>query len=138
MINFNDVLFDIWKTKLERQGLTNEFRNVFYRFIGIENELTYNDILKTLSKKIQENKNTTLYFENEIPFEADFNFINNIKEELNTMNINSLSTQNIKMFNDSEVNDKFLSALEYTVNLAIKQENFINNNIRNNFIIKLL
>ena len=51
MINFNDVLFDIWKTKLERQGLTNEFRNVFYRFIGIENESTYNDILKTLSKK---------------------------------------------------------------------------------------
>lgn len=138
MINFNDVLFDIWKTKLERQGLINEFRNVFYRFIGIENESTYNDILKTLSKKIQENKNTTLYFENEIPFEADFNFINNIKEELNTMNINSLSTQNIKMFNDPEVNDKFLSALEYTVNLAIKQENFVNNNIRNNFIIKML
>lgn len=138
MISLSNVLFDIWKTKLERKGLLDEFHNVFYRFIGIEDESNYNDILKTLLKKIQENPSTTLYFENEISFEADFNFINNIKNELNNMNINSLSTQNIKMFNDNEINNRFLEALEYTVNLAIKQENFLNENIRNNFIVKML
>ena len=85
MISLSNVLFDIWKTKLERKGLLDEFHNVFYRFIGIEDESNYNDILKTLLKKIQENPSTTLYFENEISFEADFNFINNIKNELNTL-----------------------------------------------------
>ena len=32
----------------------------------------------------------------------------------------------------------FLNAFEYVVNLAIRQENFLNDSVKNNFICKLL
>ena len=49
-----------------------------------------------------------------------------------------MTSQEIVIFNNSETNFKFLNALEYIISIACKKENFLNENVRNNFITKLI
>ena len=51
---------------------------------------------------------------------------------------NKMTAQDITIFNDFEVNFKFLSALEYVIPIACSKEDFFNDNVRNNFITKLI
>lgn len=118
--------------------LKNNDKNYFYRFIGIEDFSTYNDELKTLQSKCSELENTCLIFDNEIVLSGEMELIQYIYNELQTMNINDMINQDITIFDDYKINNKFLEALQYTVNLAIYNENFFNDNVRNNFITKLI
>ncbi|MGL5085349.1 MAG: YceG family protein, partial [Clostridium sp.] len=56
----------------------------------------------------------------------------------NSMNIRNMQGQEIILFDDLEVNLKFLKALDYVIPIAIQKENFFSDNIRNNFITKLI
>ncbi len=118
--------------------LKNNDKNYFYRFIGIEDFFKYNDELKTLQSKCSELENACLIFDNEIVLSGEMELIQYIYNELQTMNINDLINQDITIFDDFQINNKFLEALQYAVNLGMKNENFFNDNIRNNFITKLI
>jgi hypothetical protein len=61
-----------------------------------------------------------------------------IFNELASMDVYKMTTQDITIFDDFEVNFKFLSALEYVIPIACSKENFFNDNVRNNFITKLI
>lgn len=137
-ISFKNTCFSIWKTNTERKGIKTEFKPLFVRFIGVENQLEYNNILKTYLTKFEQNKHFCIYFDNEIPMEANFDLINNVKQELAQMNINDIEHQDIVLFSDLNMNNNFLKALSYVVNLAIRKENFFNESQRNNFIMKLI
>ncbi|MEG0857465.1 MAG: YceG family protein [Terrisporobacter sp.] len=116
----------------------NNGDSYFYRFIGINDTKKYNDELKTLQFKSSELENTCLIFDNEVPLSGEMELIQYIYNELQTMNINDMINQDITIFDDYQVNNKFLEALQYVVNLGICNENFFNDNVRNNFITKVI
>lgn len=136
-MTLKELIFQLWKPRYERKGIRSEFKPVFTRYIGVES-LEYNDILKTLVSKAKEDFGHCLVFDREIPMQPNFSLINNVKRDLETMDVTHLSTQDIVMFSDPDLNRIFLTALEYTVNLAIKNEHFPNDYVRNDFITKLL
>ena len=110
----------------------------FYRFIGIKDKEQYNNDLKLLQSKCDEIENKVIVFDNEMPLSGEMELIQYIYNELQTMDISNLINQDIVIFDDYNTNYSFLKALQYSVNLAIKNESFFNNNIRNNFITKLI
>lgn len=116
----------------------NKGKNYFYRFIGIDDVATYNDELKTLQFKSSELEKRCLIFDNEVPLDAEMELIQYIYNELQTMDISNMVNQDITIFDDYQVNHKFLEGLQYVVNLGVCNEKFFNENIRNNFITKLI
>lgn len=125
MVNsLRNQIFYLWKTPLERKGLNQNFKTEFIRYIGIDKMSEYDSIIKTLITKAEEDKEHSVYFDREVPFQLNPDFVRFIKNELQTMNISQLSKEDIKMFEDEETNNVFLKALEYVVNKAIIQENF--------------
>lgn len=137
-INLIEAINIIFRKKLERSNAEGDFQAYFYRFIGIEDKAIYNNILKTLDDKIEENKENTLFFDGSIPMIGEMELIQYVYNELNTMNISNIQNQDITLFDDLEINKKFLHSLNYVVQLSIKKESFFNENIRNNFITKLI
>ena len=137
-LSLQQIPFELWRRKSERKGIRPQFKPVFTSYIGVENQVKYNDVLATIHSKIQDNPRHTIFFDGEILLDADFNFINAIKNELANMDVTHLSKQDITLFENSDLNHIFLNAFEYVVNLAIRQENFLNDSVRNNFICKLL
>ena len=113
-------------------------KKYFYRFIGVKDKEEYNNELKLLQLKCSEIESKSVIFDNEIPLSPEMELIQYIYNELQTMDINNIANQDITIFDDHEINNKFLSSLQYVVNLAIYNENFFNENIRNNFITKLI
>ena len=124
-INLKYIINNIFKNKDEKY---------FYRFIGIENKDTFNDELKTLQDKCSKFQDKCVIFDNEIPLSAEMELIQYIYNELQTMDISILVNQEIVIFDEFEVNYKFLQALQYCVDLSIRKENFFNTKIRNNII----
>ena len=128
----------MWRNKYERRVSTGEFKPIFTRYIGVENKENYYDVLKTLATKFDENKDISLIFDGNIEMSGEFELIDHINKELGNMDVYSLSTQDIVLFDNLEVNNVFLKSLDYVVPLAIKNENFFNTSVRNNFITKLI
>lgn len=116
----------------------NKGENYFCRFIGIDDVATYNDELKTLQFKSSELEKGCLIFDNEVPLDAEMELIQYIYNELQTMDISNMINQDITIFEDYNVNRKFLEGLQYVVNSGVCNEKFFNENIRNNFITKLI
>lgn len=137
-MSLKNACFDMWRTNYERKGIQSVFKPLFVRYIGVENPNEYNDVLKTLISKVEEDKEHSIYFDSQIQMTAEFDLMSSVKNELSTMDVTHISTQDIVLFNDTELNKMFLESLEYVVNLAIKQENFMNNSVRNNFICKMI
>lgn len=132
-----ELTHSIFRKKFERSTESN-FKPYFYRFIGVENEEKYNSSLKTLELKCDENKSTSIIFDNDLPLIGEMELIQYIYNELNTMDIFNISKEEITIFNDFEVNLNFLKALEYVISIAVRTENFFNDSVRNNFITKLI
>lgn len=137
-MSLKNACFNIWKSNTDRQGIKTSFKPIFTRYIGVENSSEYNDILKTYFEKFKENPDTTMLFAGEIPMQAEFDLINYVGNELQKMNILDMQHQDIVLFDDTDINNAFLKALDYVIPLAIKHENFFNDNTRNNFILKLI
>ena len=102
----------IWKNNFDRRDVNGIFRPVFKRYIGVEDSSAYNNNLKILQDNIYKSKNKAIFFENSIPFNVDFNLIQYINKELPTMDLYHLSTQDITVFDNSDINKIFLESLE--------------------------
>ena len=72
-----------------------------------------------------------------MPFEVDFDFMNSIKSELQFMDVFHLKNEDLIMFPE-DVNPLFVEKLQEVINLAVQNEHFSNDSVRNNFITKLL
>ena len=129
---------EMFSDNYNRKDLNGQFNPYFNRFIGVKNLDNYNDILSTLKKKCTDNKDVSLIFDGEVPLNGEMELIEYIYNELNTMNVFNIANEEIVIFNNEEVNKIFLNALQYTILLAIKNEKFFNDTIRNNFITKLI
>lgn len=130
------IINDMFRNRYERTRNGEELRTFFYRYIGVEDTNIYNDLLKTLENKCNENNEVTLIFDKQIPFEPDMELLQYIFNELSHMDINHMVNQDINLFQNPEINSKFLSALDYIIPIAREKENFFNSNVLNNFIAK--
>lgn len=131
-------IYEIFKPKVERANDHNNFTPVFYRFIGVENQNKYNDIIKILNDKIKQNKDNTIFFEQTIPLSPEVELIQSIYNELNTMNINNIQNEDITIFDNKNINDTFLFALDYVIKLYSYNEKNTSKNIKYNFITKII
>ena len=128
----------IFRKNYERESNYADFKSCFYRFIGVKEENNYDNVIKTLQVRCSENENVCLVFDNDLPMQGEMELMQYIYNELGNMNIYNLSSEDITIIDNIEQNAKFLNALEYAVNLALKKESFFNDSVRNNFITKLI
>lgn len=131
------LIFEIFRKRYERET-QDGLKPFFYRVIGVNDEVTYHDALKTLQLKYLEHQEVCLFFEAEIPLQAELELIDYIYKELEQMNSHDLAHQEINIFDDLAINHSFLQALDDTVKLATANEQFFSESVRNNFITKLI
>ena len=122
----------LWKPNFERQGISEEFRPFFIAYIGVEDQKDYNNVLATLVDKAEQDEKHTIVFDNSIPFEVDFDFMNMIKSELGKIDLYHLKNEDLLMFL-GDYNQLFIRALQDVILLAIQKEGFANDSVRNNF-----
>ena len=131
------LIHTLWKPNYERQGIQPEFKPCYTAYIGVEDQNEYNNILATLVDKAKQDTRHTLVFDNTIPFEPDFEFMGQIKNELQYIDVTHFKADDIIMFPEP-INQVFLQALQDIVLQALQKEAFPNDSVRNNFITKLL
>lgn len=136
-MSLRTLCLNIWKSKYDRQGISPEYKPVFTRYVGVKDAGEYPDILKTLYEK-SKSCPYSVFFDRSIPLQAEFDIITYIGQELKTMDVRDLKSQDIVLFDSPDLNRIFLESLDYVVNLAIMQENFFNDSTRNDFILKLI
>ena len=132
-MNLSDVISRVFSLISERQYNS---LNYFFNIQGADNSFEMD--IANLKSKIELNMDLIILFENEIPLEPNFQLIHAIKNELVSMDITSLSNQDITVFDSIVYNKKFLDALEVTVNLAFTELSFFNENSKYDFITKLI
>lgn len=137
-IEFYSISSYMFKNYKYRINSYENFKPCFLRFIGADNEELYNNSIKELKNEIELHKEICLLFENTIPVNAEFELIQYIYDELDRMDVGNIKSQEIVLFQNQNINKLFLEALNYVVLLSIKKENFLNDNVRNNFITKLI
>lgn len=137
-ITLKQMTNSMFRKKTERSNGYMDFKPYFYRFIGVEDNNNYDNILRTLKEKLDEHKDKCVIFDNTIVMNGEMELIQHIYNELTSMDVRNMQAQEIILFEDSEVNLKFLKAMDYVIPLAVQKENFFNDNIRNNFITKLI
>lgn len=138
-VELEEVVFKIYTSKYNRASISHgEFKNVFYRFIGVEDIKTYNNTLKDIEKRANANKDTTIVFDNSLPLLGEIELIEYIYKEIESMDVYNISKEEINILNNKEINNSFLNALEYIVKLSISNEKFFSESVRNNFITKLI
>lgn len=136
--DLGQVVFQMFKDRVSRASKNGEFKPYFYRFIGIFDGDNYNNILRTLQVKCEEKYDISIIFDCKIPLSGEMELIQYILSELNRMDVHNLKNEEINLFSNSEVNLVFLRALDYVVSIALSNETFLNDNLRNNFITKLI
>ncbi|MGL5417482.1 MAG: YceG family protein [Clostridium sp.] len=133
-----NIINSIFRKKYERDYESPSFRSCFYRFIGVEDSNEYNNLLKTIEVRMDEYKESCILFDGSIPLSGEMELIQYIYNELSSMDIFNMKYQDITIFNNREINLKFLEALDYVIPIAIEKEKFFNDSVRNNFITKLI
>lgn len=128
----------MFRKQFERDNGYTSSKPYFYRFLGVDDTSNYDNILKSLKVKCDEHKDKSIIFDGTIPIIGEMELIQYIYTELNSMDVSNIQSQEINILDDSEINFKFLKSLDYIISLAVKNENFFNDNIRNNFITKLI
>lgn len=136
--SLKQTCFDIWNSNDIRKGVHTTFKPLFTRYIGIENNNEYNDILKTFEKKVEENSDISIFFKDEISFPQNFQLMTAVSKNLKTMNVHQFKDDDIVIFNDNKINHIFIESLNYVLNIAFQKEHFINDSVRNSFITKLV
>lgn len=137
-MNLKQICFTLWKSKFERKGIQQTFCPMFERYIGIENTTDYDDILATINSKCEEFNSLTLLFDGSIPL-GDGKIVQYFSNQLNTVDFNNLKIEDVNIFPDNpEVTQVYYESLKYIINLANKNEKFVNDNIRINFIKKII
>lgn len=137
-VDLQNITNYMFRTIYEREDAYNKFKPYFYRFIGVNDSFKYNDFIKTIESKFIDKKDKCIIFDNSIPLSSEMELIQYIFNELSSMDVYKMTAQDITIFNDFEVNFNFLSALEYVILIACSKEDFFNDNVRNNFITKLI
>ena len=112
------------------------FENIFYEVRGYKDENSLNNLVALIDKKVLE-RNAVLFKENiELPYNEDLT--KTILRELVNMNLYALEREDIVLTNNEDLNNRIKKALSVVVPYAIEVEKFLNINVTNNFVAKLM
>ena len=111
--------------------------NYFCELIGLASESSYNDTLALFNHKLKDT-GKGIILSDTIPKPSDIHLIQSILQELTNMRIGNYVNEDINLTASSTLNAKLRQALDEMIALAIRQESFPNETIRNNFIAKLM
>lgn len=100
-------------------------------------ESSYNDTLALFNHKLKDAEKGIILSDT-IPKPSDPALIHSILRELVSMRIGNYVNEDINLTASATLNAKLRQALDQVIALAIKQESFGNETIRNNFIAKLM
>ncbi|MEE1072155.1 MAG: YceG family protein [Cellulosilyticum sp.] len=109
----------------------------FCEVIGLNSESSYNDTLALFNHKLKV-PGKGIIFDDTIPKPSDKALIDSILQELTMMRIGNYAHEDINLTSSDSLNTRLRQALDEVIALAIRQENFSNETIRNNFIAKLM
>ncbi|WP_066677991.1 YceG family protein [Clostridium septicum] len=137
-ISLKNITSYMFRSRFEREDTHIECKPYFYRFIGVDDSAEYDNIIKTIQSKCNEEQDKCIIFDGCIPLSGEMELIQYIFNELSSMNIHNMVGEDITIFDDSSINLKFLKALDYVILISIAKENFFNDSVRNNFITKLI
>ena len=124
-INLKNITMYMFRTIYEREDVYNKFKPYFYRFIGVEDSSNYDNYIKTVESKCLEEKDKCIIFDGSIPLSGEMELIQYIFNELSSMDVYKMTSQEIVIFDDFEINFKFLSALEYVIPIACNKEKIL-------------
>ena len=66
-VNLKNITSYMFRTIYERENSYRRFKPYFYRFIGVEDSSKYDDFIKTLESKCEEEKDKCIIFDGSIP-----------------------------------------------------------------------
>lgn len=135
--SFRKLAGSIWKPDYERAGISQQFNPEFYKVIGIENASEYDSVIRFLVDKAERFRGS-VFFASEIPYNPDFDLIQNLSMELGNMDLSQLSSADILLFSNPQVNSLFLQRLATVTDLYESQFHFMNQSVKIDFIIKLM
>lgn len=134
MNELQNLVLDLWKPNSVRSRYS-QFKPVFVRFEGVDDEREYNDICRTIA---QSKDQATLIIDGNFQFQPRLDVLAQIKKEIPSVDLNHITRDFLVMFADPEVNTIYLNALNYTFQLAKRngllktrkqEENFVCNQI---------
>lgn len=109
----------------------------FCELIGLSSESSYNDTLALFHHKLSD-AGKGILFGDTIPKPNDRALIQTILQELTTMRIGNYVHEDIHLTPSESLNARIRQGLDKVIALAMTQERFSNETIRNNFIAKLM
>ncbi len=137
-MTLQDTCFWLFKPTYERKGIQQEFKPVFARYIGTEENSKYPDILATFLHQCKKYEDKTILFDGEIPL-GDAKIVSYFSEQLQSIDIYCIKDEDVELFeNKPDWNKKYADTLRHIIALAFQKENFFNDNIKRNFIKKLI
>ena len=135
-MTLQDTCFWLFKPTYERKGIQQEFKPVFARYIGTEENSKYPDILATFLHQCKKYEDKTILFDGEIPL-GDAKIVSYFSEQLQSIDIYCIKDEDVELFeNKPDWNKKYADTLRHIIALAFQKENFFNDNIKRNFIKK--
>lgn len=114
----------------------NNSENIFYEIRGYRDESGLNNLIALLDKKLL--AKNSLVFKGQIELPYNEALTKSILRELNNINLYSLEREDIVLVENVNLNNKIKKALSIVIPYAIQLENFLNINVTNNFVAKLL
>ncbi len=130
IIKANNLFEEIFEPSLRTD-------HYFCELIGIGSESSYNDTLALFNHKLKA-PDKGIILNGTIPKPSDQALISSILQELTQMRIGHFVNEDINLTASDTLNANLRHALDEVISLAIQNERFSNETIRNNFIAKLM
>lgn len=131
MSKLQDLVLELWKPNSTRSRY-GEFKPVFERFVGFDDEREYNDICATIEASKDA---STIIIDGNLAFRPRLDLLAQIKKELPHIQFDRITPQDLTMFADPEQNAIYLRALMYVYGLAKRNGRFQNRRQEENFIL---
>ena len=135
--NANNLLEEIFEASRACSLDSSYTEHYFCELIGVTSESSYNDTLALFNHKLKA-PGKGVILTGTIPKPSDRALIDSILQELTKMHIGSFVNEDINLTSSETLNAKLRAALDQVIAQAIRQENFSNETMRNNFIAKLM
>lgn len=135
-MTLRQLCFWIFRPTYERKGIQQEFKPLFARYIGVEKQEEYPDLLATLGSKVR--NDLCLAFDGEIPL-GDGRIMSYFSEQLKSIDVYHIKNEDVELYEGhSDWNIRYANSLRKVVAAAFEKETFLNEHVKLNFVKKLI
>lgn len=113
------------------------FKPVFERYAGGLEESEYNDLMATLDRQIKKFPDQTILADGPLEFRPNLDILRQIKQELPGMDLDHITSKDLILFSDPDLNQLYLNALNYVFQLA-KRNGITSRKAQENFLCNMI